>query len=128
MPMAERLLGEYYSVSGVVEHGRHIGHTIGVPTVNILPPDNKLLPPYGVYRSLVVIGGEEFKGMTNIGRKPTISEKEKVGAETYIYDFDRDVYGDLIEVKLLEFLRPEMKFDSLEALKKQVESDLESAR
>ncbi len=128
MPMAERLLGEYYSVSGVVEHGRHIGHTIGVPTVNILPPDNKLLPPYGVYRSLVVIGGEEFKGMTNIGRKPTISEKEKVGAETYIYDFDRDVYGDLIEVKLLEFMRPEMKFDSLEALKKQVESDLESAR
>ncbi len=128
MPMAERLLGDYYSVSGVVEHGRHIGHTIGVPTVNILPPDNKLLPPYGVYRSLVIIEGQEFKGMTNIGRKPTISEKEKVGAETYIYDFDRDVYGDLIEVKLLEFMRPEMKFNSLEALKKQVESDLESAR
>ncbi len=127
MPMAERLLGEYYSVSGVVEHGRHIGHTIGVPTVNILPPDNKLLPPYGVYRSLVLIDGEEFKGMTNIGRKPTISEKEKVGAETYIYDFDSDIYGDLIEVKLLEFMRPEMKFDSIDDLKKQIKSDLEAA-
>jgi riboflavin kinase/FMN adenylyltransferase len=128
MTMAKRLLGDYYAVTGIVEHGRHIGHTLGVPTVNVLPPDNKLLPPYGVYKSIVTIGDEEFKGMTNIGRKPTISEKERVGAETYIYDFDRDVYGRFIEVRLLEFMRPEMKFDSLDALKKQVESDLRSAR
>ena len=128
MPMAKRLLGAGYSVSGIVEHGRHIGHTIGVPTVNILPPDNKLLPPYGVYSSNVTIDGEVFKGMTNIGRKPTISEKEKVGVETYLYDFDRDVYGKYMEVELLEFLRPEMKFDSIEALKAQIESDLKAAR
>ncbi len=124
MPMAERLLGDYYSVSGPVEHGRHLGHTIGVPTVNVMPPDNKLLPPYGVYRSLVVLGDTTFRGMTNIGRKPTISEKERVGAETYIYDFDRDIYGEFIEVKLLEFMRPEMKFDSVEELKKTIKNDL----
>lgn len=127
MDMVRRLLGYDYSISGIVEHGRHIGHTIGVPTVNIFPQDNKLLPPFGVYSSLVVIDGCEYRGMTNIGRKPTISEHEKVGVETYIYDFDEDVYGKAIEVKLKDFLRPEMKFDSIDQLKTQIESDLKLA-
>jgi riboflavin kinase/FMN adenylyltransferase len=111
-----------------VEHGRHIGHTIGVPTVNILPPEGKLLPPYGVYASEVHIGEKSYRGMTNIGRKPTISDKERVGVETYIYDFDEDIYGKFIEVSLLEFTRPEMKFDSIEALKAQIEQDLRNVR
>jgi len=128
MAMAERLLGSYYSVSGIVEHGRHIGHTIGVPTVNILPPEDKLLPPFGVYSSKVHLGGRVYDGMTNIGRKPTISEKEKVGVETYIYDFDGDAYGEFIEVELLRFVRPEMKFDNLDMLKAQIDSDLKNAR
>ncbi len=128
MHEVKRLLGTEYSISGIVEHGRHIGHTIGVPTVNILPSANKLLPPFGVYSSIVVIDGKEYQGMTNIGRKPTISEKEAVGAETYIYDFDEDVYGKALEVRLKEFLRPEMKFDNLDQLKAQIESDLKRAR
>ncbi len=124
IPMVKRLLGSDYSISGIVEHGKHLGHTIGIPTVNILPPDNKLLPPFGVYKSTVVIGEETYNGMTNIGRKPTVSSDNQVGVETYIYDFDRDVYGKYIEVKLLEFKRPEMKFGSVEELKKQMESDI----
>lgn len=128
MAMAERLLGSYYSVSGIVEHGRHIGHTIGVPTVNILPPEDKLLPPFGVYSSKVHLGDRVYDGMTNIGRKPTISEKEKVGVETYIYDFDGDAYGEFIEVELLRFVRPEIKFDNLDMLKAQIDSDLKNAR
>ncbi len=128
MKEVQRLLGTEYSICGIVEHGRHIGHTIGVPTVNILPAANKLLPPFGVYSSIVVIDGREYDGMTNIGRKPTISEKEAVGAETYIYDFDSDVYGKNIEVRLKRFVRPEMKFDSIEQLKNQIESDLKLAR
>ncbi len=128
MAMAERLLGSYYSVSGIVEHGRHIGHTIGIPTVNILPPEDKLLPPYGVYASKVHLGKEVYDGMTNIGRKPTISEKEKVGVETYIYDYDGDAYGQFITVELLRFVRPEMKFDSLDMLRTQIESDLKESR
>ena len=128
MAMAERLLGGYYSVSGIVEHGRHIGHTIGIPTVNILPPEDKLLPPYGVYSSRVHLGEKTYDGMTNIGRKPTISEKEKVGVETYIYDYEGDAYGEFIEVELLRFVRPEIKFENLEMLKAQIQSDLESAR
>ena len=128
MPMVKRLLGYNYSVSGTVQHGRHIGHTIGVPTVNIIPPSNKLLPPYGVYSSRVYIDEKVFDGMTNIGRKPTISEKEQVGVETYIYDFDSDAYGKIIKVELIRFVRPEMKFDSIDALKAQIKSDLVSAR
>lgn len=127
MAMVKRLLGVDYSISGIVEHGRHIGHTIGVPTVNIIPPEDKLLPPYGVYASRVIIGEESFRGMTNIGRKPTISDKEKVGVETYIYDFDRDVYNAEIRVELRKFMRSEMKFESIDALKKQIEQDLNNA-
>ena len=127
MDLTNRLLGTEYSVSGIVEHGNHLGRTIGVPTVNILPPSMKLLPPYGVYSSTVKVGGNEFKGMTNIGRKPTVSEKEKVGVETYIYDFDRDVYGEYIEVVLHSFVRPEIKFDNMEQLKKQIQQDIKNA-
>ncbi|WP_026514254.1 bifunctional riboflavin kinase/FAD synthetase [Butyrivibrio sp. LB2008] len=127
MNLTKRLLGSEYSVSGIVEHGNHLGHTIGVPTVNILPPKMKLLPPYGVYSSTVKIGKKEFKGMTNIGRKPTVSEKEKVGVETYIYDFDCDVYGEFIEVVLHSFVRPEIKFESMEQLKLQIQQDIKNA-
>lgn len=128
MPMAKRLLGDDYSVSGIVEHGAHLGTTIGVPTVNVLPPDNKLLPPFGVYKSVVMVDGKIFKGMTNIGRKPTVSDSGRVGVETYIYDFDEDVYGKYIEVRLLEFMRPEMKFEGVEQLKAQIHFDIEEAR
>lgn len=128
MKMAKRLLGSNYFVSGIVEHGRHLGHTIGIPTVNLLPPIDKLLPPYGVYSSIVHVGEKTYGGMTNIGRKPTISDYEQVGVETYIYDFDGDLYGEYIEVELLRFVRPEMKFDSIDSLKMQIESDLETAR
>ncbi len=127
MAEVKRLLGVNYSVSGIVEHGRHIGHTIGVPTVNILPPEGKLLPPFGVYSSDVTVGDKIYKGMTNIGRKPTISEKEKTGVETFLYDFDGDLYGKYIEVRLKRFMRPEIKFESLDALKAQINSDLAGA-
>ena len=128
MPMVKRLLGYNYSVCGTVQHGRHIGHTIGVPTVNIIPPSNKLLPPYGVYSSRVYLEDRVYDGMTNIGRKPTISDKEQVGVETFIYDFNGDAYGKLIKVELIRFVRPEMKFNSIDDLKAQIKSDLVSAR
>jgi riboflavin kinase/FMN adenylyltransferase len=128
MSMVKRLLGYNYSVSGTVQHGRHIGHTIGVPTVNIIPPSNKLLPPYGVYASRVYLEDKIYDGMTNIGRKPTISDKEQVGVETFIYDFNGDAYGKFIKVELLKFVRPEMKFGSIDELKEQIKSDLVNAR
>ena len=74
------------------------------------------------------LGDRSFAGMTNIGRKPTVSDSGRVGVETYIYDFNEDVYGKLIEVKLLKFMRPEMKFDGVEQLKAQIHTDIEEAR
>ena len=128
MEEAERLLGIPYFVYGQIVHGNHIGTELGFPTINILPDADKLLPPFGVYLSDVIINGGKYKGLTNIGRKPTVSDSGRVGVETYIYDFDEDVYGKYIEVRLLEFMRPEMKFEGVEQLKDQIHTDIEEAR
>lgn len=125
MQFAKRLLGSPYTVRGEVVHGNHMGHSLGMPTMNLIPPADKLLPPNGVYYAGVLLNGIRYKGISNIGCKPTIEEAEKVmGVETYLYGFGADAYGEEIEVSLYEFKRPEQKFESLEALRKQVEKDI----
>ncbi len=127
MELAAQLLGTPYHVGGEIIHGRQLGRTIGMPTVNLLPPSEKLLPPKGVYYSYVVLhGGEENKlpAITNIGTKPTVDDLCMMGVETYIYNFDQDVYGEELEVYLLKFKRPEMCFDGVDALKRQMAKDL----
>lgn len=127
MVLAERLLGEPYAVIGTVLHGNRIGHTLGMPTVNLIPSKEKLLPPCGVYFSGVLLDGKCYKGITNIGYKPTVSENQKeMGVETYLYDYAGDAYGKEIVVNLYEFRRPEQKFDDLSALKRQLEEDMEA--
>lgn len=130
MEEAARLLGAPYMVMGTVAHGRQIGRTLGFPTVNQLPPADKLLPPNGVYLSEVECRRGIFKGLTNVGTKPTVEKGESppMGVETYIYDFDEDIYDSFITVRLLSFCRPEQKFESLEALKRQLEHDIEAGR
>ena len=125
---ANELLGYEYSISGQVVHGKHLGTTLGFPTVNIIPPAAKHLPKFGVYVSRVEIDGEQFYGITNIGRKPTIKGEFPAGVETYIYGVSGDLYGKRIRVSLVDFLRPEMKFESVEQLKAQVQSDKEAVR
>ena len=115
-------------MSGVVEHGNRIGRTLGFPTVNLLPEEEKLLPPCGVYFSKVLVDGEVYNGVTNIGYKPTVSDEPRIGVETYIYDFEKDVYGKEITVSLEHFKRSEKKFDGLEELRVQVELDKEDGR
>lgn len=123
---ANALLGEPYSIHGTVVKGNHIGGPVlGVPTVNIIPPPEKYLPAFGVYVSRVLADGVLYGGITNIGRKPTVAGESPVGVETYLFDFDRDLYGQEIEVQLLTFERPERKFESLEALKEQLKKDKE---
>lgn len=124
MERAQAMLGRPYSINGKVMHGRKLGRTIGMPTANQIPDEDKLIPPYGVYRSVAVIEGREYKGITNIGIKPTVKDDEAVTAETHILDFDRDIYGEDIEVRLCRFIRPEMKFDSLKRLKEQMMIDM----
>lgn len=128
MEKAERLIGEAYSVSGVVAHGKKLGRKLGMPTVNLLPEKEKLLPPYGVYFSEVSLGERVYKGITNIGCKPTVNEEKQAGVETYLYDFAQDIYGKEITVRLFSFHRPERKFESVEALKKQMASDIAQGR
>lgn len=128
MEKAERLIGEAYSVSGVVAHGKKLGRKLGMPTVNLLPEKEKLLPPYGVYFSEVSLGERVYKGITNIGCKPTVNEEKQAGVETYLYDFAQDIYGKEITVRLFSFHRPEKKFESVEDLKKQMAADIARGR
>ena len=124
MEAVTRMLGTPYSISGCVEHGRRLGRTIGMPTANLLPEQDKLLPPNGVYYSRVIMGDKVYRGITNIGCKPTVSDEHIMGAETYLYDFDGDIYGKNITVQLLAFRRPEMKFDGVDGLKAQMQKDI----
>lgn len=128
METAEKLLGYPYTVKGVVGYGRQLGRTIGIPTTNIIPIKDKLLPPNGVYVSKVHIEGETHMGVTNIGVKPTVGDENEKGAETFIFDFDKDVYGKNITIELHKFIRPEKRFDSIGDLKEQMEKDIEFVR
>ena len=122
MELVNDLLGYRYFISGEVLHGR-IGRTLGMPTTNLVPSTKKLLPPNGVYLSRTRIGEQAYYGVTNIGYKPTIGETFR-GVETYLFDFDGDLYGENIDVELWKFKRPEMKFDSVEHLKNQMQADI----
>lgn len=124
MELATTLLGYPYFVTGEVVKGKQLGRTLGVPTVNQLPRDNKLLPPNGVYASRMVLDGKIYNSMTNIGVRPTVEETQIRNVETYIFDFAEDIYGRDVKVELLSFERPEMKFDSVEALKAQLNADM----
>ena len=126
MEAVRECMGVPFFFKGEVVHGNHIGTGIGFPTVNLVPAKDKLLPPNGVYYSRTLVDGAEYASITNIGRKPTVGDKEKMGVETYLYDFDQDIYGKEIEVYLLSFRRPERKFDSLEQLKEQLRLDVEA--
>lgn len=128
MEEAESMLGMPYTLVGTVEHGNHIGHTLGFPTVNLLPPAGKLLPPNGVYYAAVRYNGRVYKAISNVGTKPTVSEEKVMGVESYLYDFDQDIYGQEIEVALKGFRRPERKFSSLEELKTQLDLDIADGR
>lgn len=124
MEEAAALLGEPYRISGKIVHGNHFGRTLGMPTVNLLPEKNKLLPPNGVYYSRVLVDGVWHDGITNIGYKPTVSEEKRLGVETYLYGFDKEIYGKEIQTMLLKFKRAEQKFEGTEELKTQMAADI----
>jgi riboflavin kinase/FMN adenylyltransferase len=116
------------TLHGTVLHGKKLGSTVDIPTANIVPLEDISGLVHGVYFSLVDIDGKIYKGITNVGEKPTVKDDSTVNAETFIYDYEGDLYEKEIIVKLLEFKRPEMKFDSFEALSLQMKKDLEEGR
>lgn len=128
METVNMLLNRPYSIKGIVVKGNQFGRTINIPTVNIYPVESKLLPPNGVYSSETIIDGKIFYGVTNIGTKPTVNDGHVISVETNLFDFHQNIYGKNIEVCLKHFQRPEMKFDSVESLKKQIENDTAFAK
>lgn len=125
---ANQLLGYKYFIKSEIIHGKKLGRRIGIPTINMILPANKLLPPNGVYVTEVLVDGNLYMGVTNIGCKPTVSEEKIVGVETYIDNFHQDIYGEKIVVSFIDFIRPEQKFASIEELKDQMESDILTAK
>ena len=124
MATVQKLLGYPYYVSGTVVHGHAIGRTLGIPTINLIPDEEKMLPPNGVYLTKTMFGHEKYFGITNIGVKPTISGEELKGIETHLFDFDGDLYDQQLLVAFYAFERPERRFESLEELQKQLEEDV----
>ncbi len=124
---ANAMLGRPYSLRAKVTDGQHLGRKLGFPTVNQIFVHNKLLPKNGVYISRIRFGKKQRYGITNVGTRPSATE-HTLCVETHIFDFCGDLYGQTVTVELLEFLRPEKKFSTLEELKQQVDSDIEKAK
>lgn len=119
---ANRMLIRSYSISGCVGSGRQLGRTIGFPTANVCYDDKYVLPKGGVYFTIVEHDSKRYKGITNVGVNPTVSGSE-LTVETYILNFDSDIYGENIKVFFVSRMRDEERFASLEALKNQLISD-----
>lgn len=125
---ASKLLGYPYMVSGNVVHGQQIGNKLGFPTANVLPHDNKFIPGMGVYAVMVEYKGTKYKGMMNIGVRPTIEDyAQKPVIEAHLFDFKGDLYGEFIKISIVRKLRNEFKFDSVDALRAQLKKDKQFA-
>lgn len=120
--MANELLTREFLLTGEVVKGKQLGRTIGFPTANLKVDESLVLPKIGVYYTNVEIDGEIFKGITSVGNNPTVNG-EKITVETYILNFSKDIYGKHIKVYFIESIRGQIKFDSLDELKKQLEKD-----
>lgn len=124
MELAEKLLGHRYSFDGIVVRGNQLGRTMDFPTLNLVPETEKILPPFGVYASEVLLEGRRHKGITNIGVKPTVGGKVPC-VETFLVNFNEDAYGKEIRVCLRSFVRPERRFENLSRLREQIKKDID---
>lgn len=129
MERAEAFLGHPYAITGVVRHGKHLGTEALFPTVNLMPEPWRILPRFGVYAVRAALpDGKTCAGVTNVGVRPTIVDDDRVTIETYLIDFDGDLYEKPIRIEFLRYLRREKKFDSMQELHRQIEKDIETSR
>jgi riboflavin kinase/FMN adenylyltransferase len=120
--LARRMLGRPYGVEGVIIRGNRRGHTIGFPTAN-LKPHNRVIPRFGVYATATLVGGTWRRSITNIGVRPTFENEAEPSIETYIFDFEEELYGDVLRVRFLHRIRDECKFSGIDQLKAHIEKD-----
>lgn len=127
--VASKYLGDLFELTGEVVHGDQIGNTINFPTANIkLKEDYKLIPYNGVYAVKVISDGNEFSGMLNIGIRPTILDKGEKRIEVHIFDFNSDIYGQILTLKFVKMIRTEKTFANLDQLKNQLTKDENKCR
>ena len=125
---AERYLGYNYFLEGTIVGGYQVGRKIGFPTANLrVYFPNKLIPSIGVYAVHVSVNGQQYKGMLNIGHRPTINNGTDLSIEVHILDFEGDIYNQQVRIEFIGFLRPEIKFDSIDELVLQIQKDKEEA-
>jgi riboflavin kinase/FMN adenylyltransferase len=125
---ANEMLGHPYLIMGEVMHGKALGRTVGMPTANIGYKPYKQLPADGVYGTISDIDGKRFKGLTNLGHRPTVDNFDYVTVEEFILDFDEDIYGKVITLEIHATIRGIRKFKDLAEVKLQVNKDIESIR
>lgn len=128
MEAVNDMLGYAYTVRGKVEYGRQLGRRLGFPTMNVHPAKDKLLPPNGVYLDSVKIDGIWYNGIGNVGVKPTVSEEKRMLIESNLFDYSGNAYEKEVEIQLYHFKRPEQKFESVEAMKAQIDKDIAYAK
>jgi len=128
LELANQYLGYSFKLKGKVEHGNRMGHKIGFPTANINVDVNIVTPKFGVYEVDVTKADKTYKGVMNIGNRPTVSNDLKLSYEVHILDFDEDIYGSFLGVELVSFIRDEIKFDNIEELKNQISIDIKSIK
>jgi riboflavin kinase / FMN adenylyltransferase len=125
---AAEMLGREYTILGTVIHGDNLGKKLGFPTAN-LSAHNEQFPPNGVYVAQASLDGSSHRGVINLGFRPTVSgQKTERTLEIHLLGFDREIYGENLEVRFVRYLRPEKKFENVNALVEQIKSDLETAR
>ena len=117
-----KFTGRTYKIGGYVMHGQELGRTMGFPTANLNLSSNMALPHNGVYITNIWLNDGVYPSVTNVGNKPTVGEFDK-NAETHIFGYSGDIYGERVVVEFLEMLRPEMKFGSIDELARQIEKD-----
>lgn len=122
--LAGELLGYPYGITGVVRHGKQLGRTLGFPTMNIEPDQQKILPRFGVYACRVKIDGKWYNAVGNAGIKPTVTDEHRRLLEVYVYGYSGDAYGKEVTALFCDFERPETKFGSVEELRENVMSDM----
>lgn len=121
---ANELLGRSFSLSGTVCEGKQLGRKLGFPTANVFFNEHTVIPKNGVYKTLVTVGNDSYTAITNTGINPTVGG-EALRTETYIPNFNRNIYGKEIKIEFLSFIREERKFDSIEELKLQIKQDID---
>lgn len=128
MTRAQEFLGHPHTLTGVVHHGKKLGRALGFPTINLSLPQGLIVPALGVYATRVWVDGQSYMAVTNIGRRPTVDDGDTLSVESFLLDFDGDLYDKTVRLEFFSFLRPEQKFPDLDTLRTEIMRNAQQTR